>query len=600
MTRLIGGGNIREGPFFVRPFEAYMEERDYHLFGSSPCIDAGDPNLVGGGARDIDGQPRIMAGRVDIGADEIVPEIIVTKPIGGDIWTSGSTHEIEWSSYGAGVVDILFSADGSDNWQTIKGGVTDTGSYMWHLPRKVDSNQCLVSVVPSVPDANVICIESGLFTIRPKFRPHKKVTRKWESLGGDFDRSGLSQDHGPEFGCVKWKFQTNGPVTASVTITGKDKHRQKHEGKHEGKGKGKHKGKGKGKGKGKHKDAGSDDYRVHIACEDGKLYTLDANGALLWSYDTNTPLLSSPTIGRDGTVYVGGQNGKLYVVDFNGNLRWTQSTGGFIYSSPALSGKDKVYACSQDGILYALRRDGSELWSLETTGPCITSGAIFASPAIGAKGTVYIGGLYDPNLYALDPKNGSLKWACNFASQGWPFASPVVAPDGTIYQTLLYDPNMYAIEPDSGTVIWSTDLADPYSGWFEPGYADEYGHADGWSEPALGPDGTIYVSFDDPYLRAVDPNGSIKWVTKLGTVGGFTLTVSSDGLIYAAGDDGRLYVVNPDGEEIARFESNDWLSHPVIAPDKTIIVSDANNMVWAITQEDCKDEPLVLDVPEEP
>ncbi len=58
-----------------------------------------------------------------------------------------------------------------------------------------------------------------------------------------------------------------------------------------------------------------------------------------------------------------------------------------------------------------------------------------------------------------------------------------------------------------------------------------------FSEPALAPDGTIYISFDDQYLRAVDPNGTIKWVTSLGWLGGFTLTVGSDGLIYAAGDD---------------------------------------------------------------
>jgi outer membrane protein assembly factor BamB len=108
------------------------------------------------------------------------------------------------------------------------------------------------------------------------------------------------------------------------------------------------------------------------------------------------------------------------------------------------------------------------------------------------------------------------------------------------------------------------------------------------------------VSFDDPYLRAVDPNGSKKWFTKLGELGGFTLTVGDDGLIYAANDDNNLYVVNPDGEEIARFEGDDWLSHPVIAPDHTIIVSDANNTVWAITQEDCGDKPIVLDVPPEP
>ena len=141
-----------------------------------------------------------------------------------------------------------------------------------------------------------------------------------------------------------------------------------------------------------------------------------------------------------------------------------------------------------------------------------------------------------------------------------------------------------------------------------PGYIDgnrvyilgRANNSGSWSKPAVGPDGTIYVNLDDAYLQAVDPNGRKKWFTKLGELGGFTLSVGDDGLVYAASDDNKLYVVEPGGAEIARFEGDGWLSHPVIAPGHTIIVSDANNTVWAITQEDCGDKPIVLDVPPEP
>ena len=112
------------------------------------------------------------------------------------------------------------------------------------------------------------------------------------------------------------------------------------------------------------------------------------------------------------------------------------------------------------------------------------------------------------------------------------------------------------------------------------------------------------MSFDDPYLRAVDPNSSIKWITQLGTIGGFTLTVGSDGLIYAVGDDGCIYLVGPNGEEIAQFCGDKWLNFPVIAADNTIIVSDgkdntmlitdANNTVWAIGPDDCEGKMFVL------
>ncbi len=554
------GGNINQKPLFVL-YPVDSDEGDYHLQPDSPCINAGDPDFAEIAKLDIDGQSRVLGVRIDIGADEVMPEIHVTKPAGGEVWTSGSTHEIQWSGKAGGAVDILISTNGGTDWQTIEKSIPDTGGKMCTLPESVDSSNCLISVVPGIPDPGVICTESGVFTIRP-YSPGVAVESKWKSLGGDFTRTGLSNSNGPESGCIKWQFETTRAVSASVTV--------------------------------------GVDNRMYIPCEDGKLYALDPNGLLIWSYDANSPLISSPTIGLDGTVYVGGLNGRLYAIDINGNLSWTHDTEGFVYSSPAVSADGKIYVGSQDGVLYALGRDGSELWSFETKGPGdVLRGSIFASPAISADETVYIAGLYDPNLYALNPIDGSIKWICNFESRGWPFASPVIAEDGTIYQTLLHDTNLYAIEPQSGSIIWSVDLADPGSGCFDPNYAQEFGDADGWSEPALGPDGTIYVSFDDPYLRAVDPTGEIQWATRLGDMGGFTLTVSNNGNIYAACDDGNLYVINPDGEEIARFQSDSWLNFPVIADnllivadskDNSLLVTYENNKVYAISPECSEDQ----------
>jgi len=525
---------------------------------------------------------------------EFVPAIIVRKPAGGEVWSAGSTHNIEWSTYGAGIVYLFFTEDGGLNWQVIGAAVPDTGSYRWPLPKTADSDRCTIVVIPGAPEPDVVITGSGRFTIQP-YSPGPEVEAKWKSLAGDFQRTGLSDSNGPRFGCVKWKFETDDAVPTSVTI--------------------------------------GPDGRVHVACEDGKLYALDAGGAPLWSYDANSPLVSSPTIGPDGTVYVGSRDGKLYVIDAGGNLRWTHTTGGPIHSSPAVSPDgNEIYLCSEDGILYALGRDGSELWTFATKGPgSVPAGSIFASPAIGADGSVYIGGLYDPNLYALDPNDGAVKWSCRFNSGGWPFASPVIAPDGTIYQTLLYDANLYAIDPNDGTIIWATNLSlfcqyvadylceydrlppsnmieyncDNWFGFSPHEHEDacsayrELAYADAWSEPAVGPDGTIYVSFDDPYLRAVDPNGAIKWVTRLGTLGGFTLTVGGDGLVYAACDDGNLYIVDSDGWETARFESQSWLNYPVIAAENVLLISDANdhsllisdpsNTIWAIGRDGCPD-----------
>jgi len=65
-----GVGNIcgdANDPMFVDP-----NNDDYHLDPNSPCFNAGDPNYEAEeGETDIDGDDRIMDGRVDMGADEI-------------------------------------------------------------------------------------------------------------------------------------------------------------------------------------------------------------------------------------------------------------------------------------------------------------------------------------------------------------------------------------------------------------------------------------------------------------------------------------------------------------------------------------------------
>ena len=44
---------------------------DYHLLTDSPCIDAGDPAYVPvPNEADLDGQPRVLGGRIDMGAYE--------------------------------------------------------------------------------------------------------------------------------------------------------------------------------------------------------------------------------------------------------------------------------------------------------------------------------------------------------------------------------------------------------------------------------------------------------------------------------------------------------------------------------------------------
>ncbi len=75
-----GIGNISADPNFIDPDGPdndpnTWQDNDYHLQWNSPCINTGDPNYIPGEEDfDIDGEPRVMAGRIDIGADEVGPK----------------------------------------------------------------------------------------------------------------------------------------------------------------------------------------------------------------------------------------------------------------------------------------------------------------------------------------------------------------------------------------------------------------------------------------------------------------------------------------------------------------------------------------------
>jgi outer membrane protein assembly factor BamB len=549
-----------------------------------------------------------MGSAVDMGADEYDKMIVVTKPAGGEIWATGSKHPIKWNKNGVGSVDIRFSSDNGNTWETIASGIADANSYFWQLPGDIESNQCVISIVPDDNDANVISRPSGLFTV--SWYPTRPAVPSQWLRRGLLPSPNLSENKGPRIGCVKWVFETNGPVSSQVAVS----------------------------------RPYWDSYWIYIGSEDGNIYALDDLGELNWIYCLNTPIVGSPAVGYYWMVYAAGQNGRLYAIDDYGDISWTHKTDGPIYSTPIVGYDGKIYVCSEDGLIYALDADGSELWTFKTGASAKLNGAIFATPVIDRNGTVYIGGLYEPNLYALDVNNGSVKWVCNFGAvepnKGQIVASPAIGPDGKIYQTLVRDPNLYAVDPCTGNILWSTQLRpDPcyacaegsgqccsiidryltalhnhttitptllqqyescnegrWQGIAATGWIN-YTTSSGWSSPVVGSDGTIYVSFDDPYLRAVEPNGTIKWITRLGLIGGFTLSIDKNDLIYAASDDNFVCVVDPNGQEVSRFQGKGWVSFPAIAEDGTIIVSDANNKVWAITSNSCDGQSPVLHTP---
>lgn len=221
---------------------------------------------------------------------------------------------------------------------------------------------------------------------------------------------------------------------------------------------------------------------LYAGCDDNRLYKLDADGALLWEYDTDAypagVIWTKPLLSPDGaTVYIGDLSGQVHAVrTADGERRWVTPVGGAVVSSPALGSHGQVIFGCFDGKVYCLdAADGEVLWTYQTLG------LVYSSPAIdeGARGDqagdILIGSS-DGGLYRLD-RFGRRRWT--YWSDAPIKSSPSLDADGCAYVGN-QNGKLYAIGPD-GRRRWSfatrADLADN----------------DLNASPSIGRDGTVYI-----------------------------------------------------------------------------------------------------------
>jgi outer membrane protein assembly factor BamB len=284
-------------------------------------------------------------------------------------------------------------------------------------------------------------------------------------------------------------------------------------------------------------------------------------GSIKWSIllgNPETPFLSSPAIGPDGTIYagyydsIGAYSGKLYAIKPNGTVKWNLPISVARGTHPTVDSKGNIYVGSLDEFIYSIKPDGSVNWTYQSYdgGP--------TSPGIGKDGTIYLGG---DKLLALN-QDGILKWFDSlFGGWGPDFNTPTaVSPDGTIYIGVdgwRYSHWLFAYNPgDSRDIKWRFEMDDDGSASRVSG------------SPAIATDGTIYVCGRN-IIIAINPDGSEKW--RVEDVGSGSPSIAADRTIYVSSEyPNELFAISPEGA--IKWKYPNALGTPAIGSDGTIYV----------------------------
>ncbi|MHC4942110.1 MAG: right-handed parallel beta-helix repeat-containing protein [Planctomycetota bacterium] len=110
---LDAGSVLDWGPGMIDAFPefAYTTTTDFHILYTSPCRDAGDSSVQGTDELDMEGDPRVYDGIVDIGADEFSPHLYNN----GELFPGGQVHAHFIGKPGSVFVGVWFSFEVLEN-----------------------------------------------------------------------------------------------------------------------------------------------------------------------------------------------------------------------------------------------------------------------------------------------------------------------------------------------------------------------------------------------------------------------------------------------------------------------------------------------------
>jgi hypothetical protein len=278
-----------------------------------------------------------------------------------------------------------------------------------------------------------------------------------------------------------------------------------------------------------------------------------ADGRVLWRFEVDAPRLTArPAVGPAGTIYAWDMRGNLYALASDGGLRW-------IYRGPiggigqVAVGADGTIYVAGDKIIHAVNPDGSRRW--EFVGG--DSQGVIAGPSAGPDGNVYA--IFDipdetPGAISFTPA-GEVRWTNpgdpRFAEMGQTGKAIAFGEDQLYapFTGVLDTRRLYGLTLDG-----SQRFAVPF----------EQAAGSG-AEAAVGPGGDVYV-VHYLSLKAVDRDGNHLWNALSATSQITSPSVGADGTIYAVEDTRELRALTPEGTIRWTLVADTILHRPIPSP----------------------------------
>jgi outer membrane protein assembly factor BamB len=186
--------------------------------------------------------------------------------------------------------------------------------------------------------------------------------------------------------------------------------------------------------------------RVYVGDADGLFYCVDAaTGAKKWSIDTKAEIESGPNFYKDKILF-GSYDESLYCVSADGKVEWTFKTNGPVNSSPTIAG-DFSFVAGCDSQLHVIDlRTGKEKASVDLEGQAAATAAV-----IGDR--LYVGTMTN-QVKGIDWKKAAVLWTFEAETRAQAFYGSAAVTDELVIAGSR-DKRIWALSRKTGKPVWS-------------------------------------------------------------------------------------------------------------------------------------------------